>query len=257
MKKKQSLYLSIPEPCTQAWDDMQPVQGGRHCASCRKMVVDFTRMTDAQLLDYFNKYQGKVCGRLHADQAGRLIVPVQVQPSRWWARVAAGLLLALGLSKATNGQTKQGYNKIEVAPEPIKPVVEDANRPEASGDTLEVYGTLKDEKGNPITNATVIIYLDKRSCGSTITDFDGHYSLRVAKNNLIQYDVKFAFQGNDITIMGVLGGQEKIQVNATLVTTNERIRMVGCIRTFRRPIINLEQPAGMSEKTGVMIDNAP
>ena len=50
---KTSILLHIPEPCHENWDAMTPQDKGRHCQSCNKIVVDFSVMTDRQVLDYF------------------------------------------------------------------------------------------------------------------------------------------------------------------------------------------------------------
>lgn len=84
---------------------MQPVTGGRHCSQCEKVVVDFTRMTDAQLLDYFNKNTSS-CGQFTSEQLNRTIVPIEVPKSSHWARIAASLLLSFGLSSSANSQTR-------------------------------------------------------------------------------------------------------------------------------------------------------
>ena len=41
---------TIPSPCTESWDCMTSTKEGRFCQSCEKTVVDFTRMSDAELL---------------------------------------------------------------------------------------------------------------------------------------------------------------------------------------------------------------
>ena len=48
MSKK--IQLEIPEPCNKNWDKMTPFDKGRFCDSCQKAVVDFTGMSDAQLV---------------------------------------------------------------------------------------------------------------------------------------------------------------------------------------------------------------
>ncbi|RYD93106.1 MAG: hypothetical protein EOP50_11645, partial [Sphingobacteriales bacterium] len=73
-----SLTLKIDEPCSESWDAMQEAGGGRYCAQCEKTVVDFTGFTDAQLLDFFNKHTGSICGRIR--QNNLRIEPVFVQP---------------------------------------------------------------------------------------------------------------------------------------------------------------------------------
>lgn len=71
--KKQSLILNIPDPCTIAWDDMAPANGGRFCAQCQKNVVDFSAMTDAEILAVISKGE-KVCGRFKPVQLNRTLV---------------------------------------------------------------------------------------------------------------------------------------------------------------------------------------
>lgn len=56
MAKKQ-LTLSIPTPCTEDWNAMTPDKNGKFCASCQKTVVDFSRMTDAEIFNYFDTFK--------------------------------------------------------------------------------------------------------------------------------------------------------------------------------------------------------
>jgi len=73
------MQISIPSPCTQSWDQMSPSGEGRYCRSCEKTVVDFTRMSDAELLARLQKKPGQpLCGRFRGDQVERpLIHPVK------------------------------------------------------------------------------------------------------------------------------------------------------------------------------------
>ena len=48
---------------------MTPAKGGRHCASCNKVVVDFTVMSEKEIKDYFLKNTSlKTCGRVYKAQ---------------------------------------------------------------------------------------------------------------------------------------------------------------------------------------------
>jgi hypothetical protein len=71
-----SFTITIPEPCSEKWTDMIPKKGGKFCVSCDKIVVDFTKMTDSELLDYFKHYQGGTCGNFNTMQIDRLIQPL-------------------------------------------------------------------------------------------------------------------------------------------------------------------------------------
>ena len=49
------MQLHIPQPCSASWEQMQPTEKGRHCAACAKQVVDFTSMSDEEVLRYLKK----------------------------------------------------------------------------------------------------------------------------------------------------------------------------------------------------------
>jgi hypothetical protein len=65
------IQLNIEQPCTQGWDEMIPNGVGRHCVHCSKTVIDFTTRSDADLIKYFSKPTGNVCGRLSSQQLNR------------------------------------------------------------------------------------------------------------------------------------------------------------------------------------------
>jgi hypothetical protein len=75
MNKNKALILNIPEPCTAAWNDMLPEDSGRFCLSCQKKVIDFSLMSDGELLRTLAKAGDNCCGRLHTSQVERLISP--------------------------------------------------------------------------------------------------------------------------------------------------------------------------------------
>jgi hypothetical protein len=55
----------IPTPCNENWDKMTPTEQGRFCSLCSKTVVDFTRMSDDEVLNYFANHKNEnVCGRI-------------------------------------------------------------------------------------------------------------------------------------------------------------------------------------------------
>lgn len=71
---KTDMQLSIPKPCHEDWNTMTITQQGRYCNSCCKQVVDFTTMSDVQIIEYLSKTSQKICGRFNENQ---LVQPVQ------------------------------------------------------------------------------------------------------------------------------------------------------------------------------------
>jgi hypothetical protein len=53
---------------------MTPTEKGKFCGSCQKTVVDFTNMSDRQIVEFFKKPPSSVCGRVYNDQLNRDIV---------------------------------------------------------------------------------------------------------------------------------------------------------------------------------------
>ncbi len=109
------LQLHIPEACHENWDRMTSVEKGRFCSSCQKQVVDFTGMNDEQLLAFFKRSTGSVCGRFMQDQLGRRIeIPKKQIP---WVKyffqfLLPGFLMSCGAR--TIGKVKVNESKNEV-----------------------------------------------------------------------------------------------------------------------------------------------
>jgi hypothetical protein len=67
--KRYTMRLSIPKPCHENWNEMTPNEQGSFCNVCAKTVVDFSQMSDEEVLGYFkNKGEEKTCGRFKATQ---------------------------------------------------------------------------------------------------------------------------------------------------------------------------------------------
>jgi len=100
-----AIQLSVSEPCHENWDKMSPVNQGRFCGSCQKQVVDFSLMSDRELLQFFQKPStGSVCGRFMNDQLDRkLDVPKKKFP--WFSYALQILLPALFVTKVSAQRT--------------------------------------------------------------------------------------------------------------------------------------------------------
>lgn len=163
---KQAIQLYIPQPCHENWDNMLPTEKGRFCQACTKQVVDFSNMTDQQLLHYFSHASGNVCGRLAADQLGR---PLQPSPEplkkRWWFALLPVLLLArVNAQKKTTHptvKTARAGNLMQIQGELVAPGV-------------SIYGKVTGFDSLPLAYASVWVKeLDK----GVICDAGGHYTL--------------------------------------------------------------------------------
>ncbi|HYE55091.1 MAG TPA: carboxypeptidase-like regulatory domain-containing protein [Chitinophagaceae bacterium] len=173
---KQPLKLHIPEPCHEQWAEMTPQDQGRFCGSCQKIVVDFTAMTDRQIIEYFANYNGSTCGRFSNDQLDRNIAAGVQKPRHWFKYMLNAMIPALLIANKSYSQgepiikkdttvcTDKGQSlKVgRVAmPTPLKTIV---------------TGKVTDRGGNPFPGASVVI---KGSTRGTTTDAAGNFRLTV------------------------------------------------------------------------------
>jgi hypothetical protein len=75
---------------------MQPSDKGRHCAACQKTVVDFTVMSDTEIMRYMSKAGPHICGRLTPGQVNRPLIPLtppQKNKLPGWPLLLTGIFL--------------------------------------------------------------------------------------------------------------------------------------------------------------------
>jgi hypothetical protein len=112
------LYLSVPTPCEENWSQMTRTAAGRHCSSCNKTVVDFSLLSDAEMLAVIANSKGNVCGRFADDQLNRHIAaaaPVH-HPFVPAMLITAGL--AVSIVTAGHAETR-GLERMEMSVSPV------------------------------------------------------------------------------------------------------------------------------------------
>jgi len=104
---KQNLQLHIAEPCHEDWNKMITTDQGRYCQSCCKQVVDFTTMSDAQIMKYLSNTAQKTCGRFASEQLDRPLQKnkwVMKKYWKWLMASAASLFFFFGKASAQKQQ---------------------------------------------------------------------------------------------------------------------------------------------------------
>jgi hypothetical protein len=104
--KSKVIQYAIAEPCHESWEAMTPTQQGRFCQSCAKPVIDFTAMTDAQVLQYMSNTTGSVCGRMTSFQLYRDFTQYEMSSARAFNLRALVLGTALSAFCALNAQAQ-------------------------------------------------------------------------------------------------------------------------------------------------------
>ena len=153
-----SLQIQLPKPCHEDWDKMNPVEQGRFCNSCQKAVVDFTGMSDAQLVAFFKKPStGSICGRFDNDQLARdLIIPGKRMP---WLKYFLQLTIPIFLTSLKAQSQGEPILKQNITPRTsvcAKELQGTVGFISFTGSNL-IQGRVVDEKGNGVPFASISI----------------------------------------------------------------------------------------------------
>ena len=162
------IQISIPKPCGENWSEFTPVDGGRHCATCNRCVVDFTEKSDREILEIYRK-EGKVCGQFRPDQIDRYIkVPKQNRP-----HLAAAAAAALGiLSPTAQAQPATPLTEMHVG-FPGQKSSQAGTFPLQNG---ALRGRVFDnETKEPLPYATVLLFDGTENIWGGLTDEDGYF----------------------------------------------------------------------------------
>ena len=162
-------HISIPQPCAQPWAAMSPTAKGRHCASCATEVVDFTRLSEGEILVFLARQGGRpVCALANAAQ----LAPVPA--SRWRGWLLAGLAL-LGWYPVSSCVTKPPQLP------PAQAAAALATDPAAAqGQPIIIRGQVLDGAGNTAV-AGVRVLINDTPFGTT-TDAKGQFELVLARS---------------------------------------------------------------------------
>lgn len=169
---KHKIQISIPEPCHKGWQNMTPVEKGRFCASCQKKVLDFTHLSDNEIIKVVTK-NDNLCARIDVSQLNRNLIKTKTK-SNYFGYFATTVLAFFGL----------GTENV-VAQE--KPVVEQTdlkylNKASDSVKKITVTGVVKNVYGQSLPGAIIKI---KGTKNSTITDRNGKYTIEVNQGEIL------------------------------------------------------------------------
>ena len=249
--KNKSFQITIPEPCDQKFKDMTPQDGGRHCAQCDKVLVDFSVLTDKEIVELVKNSKGKLCGHFRKSQLNRDIslVPHQINSARG---KTAGLLLASLLSggnlDAQNYVTTPQLVEYQEVTINEKTLVDEFLEKE-KGEEIIINGTIIDEMGEALIGATVLL---KNTSIGTTTDIYGNFNLTILKSDLQNgVTLIFSYTGySTIEKLFTLKNYEKENQNSIIM--NEGILLEGIV--IIRYGDEYESPFTMYEPKGFLHD---
>lgn len=182
----QKLHLSIPEPCQENWQQMTPTDQGRFCNACAKEVIDFSMMTDREVLNYFTTLtHDKVCGRALPSQLERTISKPKDPKKRlfWYWNYIVMFFMFFGKG---NGAKAQGGIKPVTEINPLKNMDIRGEMMTVGGikrdDSRVITGKITDINGLPISFASIKI---KGTNTGVSADANGAFSIKISSNALL------------------------------------------------------------------------
>jgi hypothetical protein len=179
---KESIQLYIPEPCHENWQQMTPQDQGRFCNACAKVVVDFSVMSDKEILNYISTASSKICGRLEQDQLNREIIYPELQKKSWqkyWLTIAASFML---FTSRLSAQVKPSKGTITANPSSLNGLRGNVSitmgkvaiPQEQIQKTASIKGRVVDQNNLPIPGASIFI---KGTTKGTVSDNNGNFHL--------------------------------------------------------------------------------
>jgi TonB-dependent SusC/RagA subfamily outer membrane receptor len=201
----QQIHLAIPQPCHEDWQNMSTTQQGRFCNSCAKQVIDFTTMSDTEVLHYFlDKKNEKVCGRMYPDQLNRTVTkPVFPKKKKFWYwNYAAILLLFFSKSNGAKAQGKISVVTTETKTTDISRALTGfvGNVTRQTENVKTISGKISDNNGEPVSGASVII---KGTNKGVATDAEGNYTLKTNSQNAVLQISSVGFETKEVKLDGL------------------------------------------------------
>jgi len=187
----EAIQIHIPEPCHESWQNMTPKEQGRFCGSCQKIVVDFSAMSDKELLNYISNASQNLCGRFAPDQLNKDIKATENKKRFSWAYFW-NLLLATFLVTESYAQGEPVMKK--------KPDVQLPNLSPRIG-TFRVEEKHQPGTANQLTPRTLSISKPDTVIPGISTIGYKAKTLNLAENTCLQVDVTNLYQ----ELTGTLG----------------------------------------------------
>jgi len=157
-----SSRVIIPKPCPASAQAFTPTEAGWHCARCQTEVIDFTRLSETEVLAYLAGRRGqRVCAAVHA--------PAVPQPYKRPKGVQRWLLAAAAFL---------GWQAAEALPPQLPPVPLPLFSAAATQERIVIRGVVLDDSLNaPIRGA--YIFLNGTKYGA-VTNDKGEFSFSFA-----------------------------------------------------------------------------
>lgn len=208
---KQKIQISIPEPCNEGWHNMTPVEKGRFCASCQKTVLDFTNLSDNEIIKLVSK-NDTLCCRINVSQLNRNLIETK-RTSNYFGYFATSVLAFLGL----------GTESLVAQEKPLQEQTDlkKLNKASDSVKKFPIYGKVF------LENKTLpkVSVLNKTSNFETETDENGIYNILVSNGDVLIF-----------SYLGLLSQERIVKenklMNVNMKYSDNEVKMEYCVTGF-------------------------
>lgn len=226
---KTTLSISVKKPCSENFTNFNTTKKGGFCMSCEKEVIDFRKLPNEELVDYFKNASKETCGIFTASQLTsyeKNTIPFLKSNTITKGFGLVGFsLLAICTNTPLNAQEIAG-NEAPVKTELYITTNYKNNSPGVQ-ETYAIKGTIVDEANEALPGVNIVL---KGTTEGTQTDFDGKFEFprKLATNDVLVFsyigyetkevkikssessivDINLVFDTYDMELMGevVVGG---------------------------------------------------
>ncbi|WP_324023688.1 carboxypeptidase-like regulatory domain-containing protein [Maribacter sp. BPC-D8] len=209
---KSTLTIDVKEPCKENFTNFSKTEKGGFCQSCEKEVIDFTKLSDSEIVSYLSSDNKKTCGMFKASQLKTYETNTMHTMTNSMLHKGIAMmsfsLLALCATEVKGQETASIEPPIEVVSTDI---MGDISYVEVIQEKHTVTGTIVDEANEPLPGVNVVL---KGTTVGTQTDFDGKFEFpqQLAENDILV----LSFIGYETkTYKVAANGNSNIDINIT------------------------------------------
>jgi hypothetical protein len=257
MQKQTSIY--IPKPCHEDWNKMTPTQQGKFCSACSKQVIDFSLMSDNQIINVLSNQSEKLCGRFDVEQLQRPLIETKIKKKKsWWMALTMPLLFLFEKSEAQDIKILKDTPYYEMDTTVFMGAVASI----AHDKQIIVKGKVVDENNEPVPFAAIT---EKGTKNAIAADANGFFTISIKGNTqeiiltgsavgLETTDQKINFSQDSTTIVmmrmsralagdvvvtaGGISACRRVKTLDTVHATAKRLFGTAMFKLYPNPVVN-------------------
>jgi CarboxypepD_reg-like domain len=199
---KTNFQILIPTPCHEDWGKFKPTSTGGFCGSCQKNVIDFSIMSESQLVAYFRDLptdNQHLCGRFRNDQLQKNYDIESWFPQ--WNITNKTLNYEVPITQFRNSQNTISLpliRKMKMVRNMTMAILTFAFA-ESYGQQKTIAGQVVDHDGQPLPGVSISI---KNTTKGIASDKDGKYNLTVDEKDILVFSF-VGFERNELKIKNI------------------------------------------------------